>query len=65
MDAQRELKTALVMVVLGVVVVCVFCSAALGQPWDGNGVEGDPYLIWTAADMQAIGGDAVLGQMRS
>jgi hypothetical protein len=40
------------------VVVCVFCTAAFGQPWDGNGVEGDPYQIWTAADMQAIGADA-------
>ena len=41
--------------VLLVVVVCVFGTAAFGQPWDGNGVEGDPYLIYDACDMQAIG----------
>jgi hypothetical protein len=45
-------------VVFGVVVVCVFSTAAFGQPWDGGGVEGDPYQIKTAADMQAIGADA-------
>jgi hypothetical protein len=39
-------------------VVGLFSSVAIGQPWDGNGVEGDPYQIWTAADMQAIGADA-------
>ncbi|MBA7653867.1 hypothetical protein ES703_61730 [subsurface metagenome] len=44
--------------VLLVVVVCLFDSAAFGQPWDGNGVEGDPYLIYDACDMQAIGADA-------
>ena len=38
--------------------VCLFGSVAVDQPWDGNGVEGDPYQIWTAADMQAIGADA-------
>ncbi|MHC4676450.1 MAG: GLUG motif-containing protein [Planctomycetota bacterium] len=54
MDTQRELKTAGVMVVL----VCVFCAGAFGQPWEGNGVEGDPYQIWTAVDMQEIGADA-------
>ncbi|UCF42541.1 MAG: hypothetical protein JSV99_08050 [Planctomycetota bacterium] len=54
MDTQIGLKTAMVVVVL----VCVFCSGAFGQPWDGNGAEGDPYQIWTAADMQAIGADA-------
>ncbi len=36
-------------------VVCTLSVSAFGQPWDGNGVEGDPYQIWTAADMQAIG----------
>ena len=39
-------------------VVFVFCTAAFGQPWDGNGVDGDPYQIWDANDMQAIGADA-------
>jgi len=38
-----------------VLLVCLFSSAAFGQPWDGNGVEGDPYLIYDACDMQAIG----------
>ncbi|UCC22634.1 MAG: hypothetical protein JSW23_00750, partial [Planctomycetota bacterium] len=37
------------------VLVLVFASAGYAQPWDGNGVDGDPYLIYTAADMQAIG----------
>ena len=45
-------------VVLIVVVVCLFSSAAFGQPWDGNGIEGDPYEIWDACDMQAIGADS-------
>jgi hypothetical protein len=45
-------------VVFGVVLVCALCPAAFGQPWDGNGVEGDPYQIWTAEDMQAIGADS-------
>jgi len=45
-------------VVFGAALVCVFCSGALAQPWDGNGVEGDPYQIWTPEDMQAIGADA-------
>ena len=40
------------------VLVLSFAPAAFGQPWDGNGVEGDPYQIWTAEDMQAIGADA-------
>jgi hypothetical protein len=35
----------------------VFGSLVYGQPWDGSGVEGDPYQIWTAEDMQAIGAD--------
>jgi hypothetical protein len=46
-------------VVFGVVVVCVLWTGAFGQPWDGNGVEGDPYQIWDANDMQAIGVDSV------
>ncbi len=45
-------------VVFGVVVVCVFCSVGFGQPWVGSGDANDPYQIWTAADMQAIGADA-------
>jgi hypothetical protein len=32
---------------------------AAAQPWDGNGVEGDPYLIYDACDMQQIGADSV------
>jgi hypothetical protein len=39
-------------------ILCLFGSAALGQPWDGNGIEGDPYQIWTPNDMQAIGADS-------
>lgn len=38
--------------------VCALCSVVSGQPWDGNGVEGDPYLIYDACDMQAIGADS-------
>jgi hypothetical protein len=45
-------------VVFGVVLACVLYSVAFGQPWDGNGVEGDPYQIWDANDMQAIGADS-------
>jgi len=32
--------------------VCLFGLPAFGQPWDGNGVEGDPYLIYDAGDME-------------
>ncbi|UCF44364.1 MAG: hypothetical protein JSV99_05480 [Planctomycetota bacterium] len=42
-------------VVLGVVLVCALCSGAFGQPWDGSGDANDPYQIWDANDMQAIG----------
>jgi hypothetical protein len=55
---KRKSGKRWLVVVLGVVMVCVFCSAAYGQLWDGNGVEGDPYQIWTPEDMQAIGADA-------
>jgi len=48
-------------VVFLVVAVCVFSSVAVGQPWLGSGDANDPYQIWTAADMQAIGGSAYLG----
>ena len=40
------------------VVICLFSSLALGQPWWGSGTAEDPYQIWTAADMQAIGADS-------
>lgn len=42
----------------GVVFVCAAAGAAFGQPWSGSGTAGDPYQIWTAADMQAIGADS-------
>ncbi|UCC22523.1 MAG: hypothetical protein JSW23_00150 [Planctomycetota bacterium] len=45
-------------VVFGVVLVCAFSSASLGAPWLGSGDANDPYQIWTAEDMQAIGADA-------
>ncbi|UCF44347.1 MAG: hypothetical protein JSV99_05390 [Planctomycetota bacterium] len=54
MDSQRRLKTAFLMVVL----VCALCSEAFGQPWYGSGTEGDPYQIWTAEDMNAIGANS-------
>ena len=41
------------------VLVLSFASAGYAQPWDGNGVEGDPYQIWDAEDMQAIGANPV------
>jgi len=41
--------------VLLAVAVCICGRAAFGQPWDGNGVEGDPYLIWDANQLNAIG----------
>jgi len=50
-ESSLRFKSFLVIVV----VVCFFSLPAYSQPWDGNGVEGDPYQIWTAADMQAIG----------
>jgi hypothetical protein len=42
-------------VFLLVVLVCVLSRSGLGQPWDGNGVDGDPYLIYTAEEMQVMG----------
>jgi len=45
-------------IVFWLAVVCVFCSAVNGAPWAGSGVEGDPYLIYDACDMQAIGADS-------
>ena len=44
-------------VIFGVVVVCVFGTAVFGQPWSGSGTAEDPYQIWDANDMQAIGAD--------
>jgi len=44
--------------IFGVVVVCVFGTAVFGQPWAGSGTAEDPYQIWDACDMQAIGADA-------
>ncbi|MHC4647872.1 MAG: GLUG motif-containing protein [Planctomycetota bacterium] len=51
---RYKLKAAIFLVV----VVCVFCSAAFGQPWVGSGTAEDPYQIWTGSDMQAIGGNS-------
>ncbi|UCC23530.1 MAG: hypothetical protein JSW23_05625 [Planctomycetota bacterium] len=41
-----------------VVVVCALCRGAFCQPWSGSGEANEPYEIWTAAEMQAIGADA-------
>jgi len=38
--------------------VCLFSVTSQAQPWSGSGTEGDPYLIYDACDMQAIGADA-------
>ncbi len=45
-------------VVFGVIVVCVLGTAANGTPWEGNGTAEQPYLIFDACDMQAIGADS-------
>ena len=37
--------------------VCAICSSALAAPWAGSGDANDPYQIWDANDMQAIGAD--------
>jgi hypothetical protein len=47
-------------VVFGVVLVYVFCSVAFGQPWSGSGTAEDPYQIWTAVEMQVIGGSGYM-----
>jgi len=44
-------------ILLAVLTIFSICLPAQGQPWDGNGIEGDPYLIYDANDMQAIGAD--------
>ncbi len=44
-------------VLLTVLAIFSICQAVWGQPWGGGGVEGDPYLIYTAEDMQAVGAD--------
>lgn len=38
-------------------IICLFGLPAFGQPWDGNGTAEDPYQIWDANDMNAIGAD--------
>ncbi|UCF43453.1 MAG: hypothetical protein JSV99_00560, partial [Planctomycetota bacterium] len=48
MDAQRGLKTA-------VVAVCLLVLPVFGQYGGGSGTAEDPYLIWSAAQMNAIG----------
>ncbi len=45
-------------VILGVIIVCLFETSAFGVPWAGSGTAGDPYQIWDANDMQAIGADS-------
>jgi len=57
MDSRANLKAWLAISILFAVSHWGFQSA-YGQPWDGNGVAGDPYQIWTPNDMQAIGADA-------
>lgn len=44
--------------VLVVVVLLSICLPTRAQPWAGSGTEGDPYLVYDANDLQAIGGDA-------
>jgi hypothetical protein len=38
--------------------VCLFSVPAAAQPWAGSGDVNNPYQIWDACDMQAIGADA-------
>ncbi|MHC4912798.1 MAG: hypothetical protein ACYTE5_07320, partial [Planctomycetota bacterium] len=45
-------------VVYWVLLVCLFMGEAFGHPWLGSGDASDPYHIWDANDMQAIGADA-------
>lgn len=47
-------ERTILLTVLGVLSICL---PAQGQPWSGSGIEGDPYLIEDANDMQAIGAD--------
>ncbi len=42
----------------GAVFICAVAGLAFGQPWSGSGTEVNPYQIWTAEDMQAIGADS-------
>ncbi len=44
---------------LAFLLVCLLALPAAGQPWSGSGTEGDPYQIWDACDMQAIGANSV------
>ena len=41
-----------------VVLVCLFSRSGFGQPWVGSGDANDPYQIWDANDMQAIGAES-------
>lgn len=59
--SKRRIMRSLVNIcrmVFWVVVVCAFGTSAFGQPWDGSGTAGEPYQIWDACDMQAIGVDS-------
>ena len=51
-------RTRLRIAILGAVLVCAICSGALAAPWAGSGDANDPYQIWDANDMQAIGADS-------
>ncbi|MHC4157509.1 MAG: GLUG motif-containing protein [Planctomycetota bacterium] len=44
---------------LAYLLVCLLALPAMGQPWSGSGTPNDPYQIWDACDMQAIGANSV------
>lgn len=58
MIPARKIQIHIRRLIFGVMLLCVVCPVAFAQPWEGNGVEGDPYLIYDACDMQAIGADS-------
>ena len=58
MGPLRSKSASIGRVIFLVVLVCLISRLGYGAPWAGSGTGGDPYQIWTAEDMQAIGADA-------
>ena len=58
MDTLSKTFGKLTIPLLLLLVISFSALPALGQPWLGSGTAEVPYQIWTAADMNAIGGNS-------
>ncbi|MDT8304061.1 MAG: hypothetical protein RQ760_21445, partial [Sedimentisphaerales bacterium] len=53
--SPQQSKSTMPLVVL--LAVCIFCRASKAQFGGGTGIPEDPYLIYTAAQLNEIGAD--------